>query len=294
MAKGLGKGLNALFNSGEISKDEIVREIKLRELRPNPYQPRKSFRLEAIEELKQSIMEHGILQPIIARKSIKGYEIVAGERRYRAAKEADLKTVPVVVRELSEQQMMELAILENLQREDLNPIEEAAAYQTLLEKLEFTQEQLANRLGKSRPHIANHVRLLSLPEGIRRYISDGEISMGHGRALLGLKKKEMLKPVADKVLKEGMNVRQLEQYIHQLNDTVSRETKPKKQEKKDIFIKQRETSLRERLGTSVTIKQSKKKGKIEIEFFSKEDLERILNLIDQENLSSYIAFMKRS
>ncbi|MCM3168383.1 MULTISPECIES: ParB/RepB/Spo0J family partition protein [Peribacillus] len=286
MAKGLGKGLNALFNSGEISKDEIVREIKLRELRPNPYQPRKSFRLEAIEELKQSIMEHGILQPIIARKSIKGYEIVAGERRYRAAKEADLKTVPVVVRELSEQQMMELAILENLQREDLNPIEEAAAYQTLLEKLEFTQEQLANRLGKSRPHIANHVRLLSLPEGIRRYISDGKISMGHGRALLGLKKKEMLKPVADKILKEGMNVRQLEQYIHQLNDTVSRETKPKKQEKKDIFIKQRETSLRERLGTSVTIKQSKKKGKIEIEFFSKEDLERILNLIDQENLSS--------
>ncbi|MDG4847879.1 ParB/RepB/Spo0J family partition protein [Peribacillus frigoritolerans] len=286
MAKGLGKGLNALFNSGEISKDEIVREIKLRELRPNPYQPRKSFRLEAIEELKQSIMEHGILQPIIARKSIKGYEIVAGERRYRAAKEADLKTVPVVVRELSEQQMMELAILENLQREDLNPIEEAAAYQTLLEKLEFTQEQLANRLGKSRPHIANHLRLLSLPEGIRRYISDGEISMGHGRALLGLKNKEMLKPVADKVLKEGMNVRQLEQYIHQLNDTVSRETKPKKQEKKDIFIKQRETSLRERLGTSVTIKQSKKKGKIEIEFFSKEDLERILNLIDQENLSS--------
>ncbi|MCM3672726.1 MULTISPECIES: ParB/RepB/Spo0J family partition protein [Peribacillus] len=286
MAKGLGKGLNALFNSGEISKDEIVHEIKLRELRPNPYQPRKSFRLEAIEELKQSIMEHGILQPIIARKSIKGYEIVAGERRYRAAKEAGLKTVPVVVRELSEQQMMELAILENLQREDLNPIEEAAAYQTLLEKLEFTQEQLANRLGKSRPHIANHVRLLSLPEGIRRYISDGEISMGHGRALLGLKKKEMLKPVVDKILKEGMNVRQLEQYIHQLNDTVSRETKTKKQEKKDIFIKQRETSLRERLGTSVTIKQSKKKGKIEIEFFSKEDLERILNLIDQENLSS--------
>ncbi|ASS94600.1 ParB/RepB/Spo0J family partition protein [Peribacillus simplex] len=286
MAKGLGKGLNALFNSGEISKDEIVCEIKLRELRPNPYQPRKSFRLEAIEELKQSIMEHGILQPIIARKSIKGYEIVAGERRYRAAKEAGLKTVPVVVRELSEQQMMELAILENLQREDLNPIEEATAYQTLLEKLEFTQEQLANRLGKSRPHIANHVRLLSLPEGIRRYISDGEISMGHGRALLGLKKKELLKPVVDKILKEGMNVRQLEQYIHQLNDTVSRETKSKKQDKKDIFIKQRETSLRERLGTSVTIKQSKKKGKIEIEFFSKEDLERILNLIDQENLSS--------
>lgn len=286
MAKGLGKGLDALFPDVEVSKDETVQEIKLRELRPNPYQPRKNFRTEAIEELKQSIMEHGILQPIIARKSIRGYEIVAGERRYRAAKEAGLKTVPVVVRKLNEQQMMELAILENLQREDLNPIEEAAAYQTLLEKLNFTQEQLAHRLGKSRPHIANHVRLLSLPEDIRNHISEGKISMGHGRALLGLKKKELLTSVIEKILKETMNVRQLEKYIHQLNDTVSRETKNAKQPKKDIFIKQRESILREKLGTSVTIKQSKKKGKIEIEFFSKEDLERILDLIDQENISS--------
>lgn len=286
MAKGLGKGLDALFPNVEVSKDEIVQEIKLRELRPNPYQPRKNFRPEAIEELKNSILEHGILQPIIARKSIRGFEIVAGERRFRAAKEADLETVPVVVRKLNEQQMMELAILENLQREDLNPIEEAIAYQTLLEKLDFTQEQLANRLGKSRPHIANYVRLLSLPEEIRDYISEGKISMGHGRALLGLKKKELLKPVINKILKEAMNVRQLEHYIHQLNDTVSRETKNVKQTKKDIFIKQRESSLREKLGTSVTIKQSKKKGKIEIEFFSKEDLERILDLIDQEDMSS--------
>lgn len=286
MAKGLGKGLDALFPNVEVSKDETVQEIKLRELRPNPHQPRKNFRPEAIEELKQSILEHGILQPIIARKSIRGFEIVAGERRCRAAKEAGLKTVPVVVRELNEQQMMELAILENLQREDLNPIEEAAAYQTLLEKLNFTQEQLAHRLGKSRPHIANYVRLLSLPEEIRNYISEGTISMGHGRALLGLKKKELLKSVIDKILKETMNVRQLENYIHQLNDTVSRETKHAKQPKKDIFIKQRESILREKLGTSVTIKQSKKKGKIEIEFFSKEDLDRILDLIDQENTSS--------
>ena len=238
MAKGLGKGLDALFPNVEVSKDEIVQEIKLRELRPNPYQPRKNFRPEAIEELKNSILEHGILQPIIARKSIRGFEIVAGERRFRAAKEADLETVPVVVRKLNEQQMMELAILENLQREDLNPIEEAIAYQTLLEKLDFTQEQLANRLGKSRPHIANYVRLLSLPDEIRDYISEGKISMGHGRALLGLKKKELLKPVINKILKEAMNVRQLERYIHQLNDTVSRETKNVKQTKKDIFIKQ--------------------------------------------------------
>ena len=226
---------------------------------------------------------HGILQPIIARKSIKGYEIVVGERRYRAAKEAGLKTVPVVVRQLNEQQMMELAILENLQREDLNPIEEASAYQTLLERLNLTQEELAKRLGKSRPHITNHVRLLRLPEEIKNYISEGKISMGHGRALLALKNKEKLNAVVEKVLKEKMNVRQLEQYIHQLNENVPRETKTKKQQKKDIFIKQRESSLRERLGTTVTIKQTKKKGKIEIEFFSKEDLERILDLIYQES-----------
>lgn len=283
MAKGLGKGINALFNNIEMEQGEVIKEIKLKELRPNPYQPRKVFAEQAIEELKQSILMHGILQPIIARKSIKGYEIVVGERRYRAAVEAGLKAVPVVIRELTEQQMMELAILENLQREDLNPIEEAFAYQMLLERLNITQDELAKRLGKSRPHITNYVRLLSLPEEIRNYISEGKISMGHGRALLALKNKEKLHALIEKVLKEKMNVRQLEQYIHQLNENVPRETKTKEQQKKDIFIKQHETSLREKLGTSVTIKQSKKKGKIEIEFFSKEDLDRILDLITQEN-----------
>lgn len=283
MAKGLGKGINALFNNIEVEQGEVIKEIPLKELRPNPYQPRKVFSEEAIEELKQSIMLHGILQPIIARKSIKGYEIVVGERRYRAAVEAGLKTVPVVVRPMTEQQMMELAILENLQREDLNPIEEALAYQTLLERLDFTQDELAKRLGKSRPHITNHVRLLSLPEEIKNYISEGKISMGHGRTLLALKNKEKLNAVVEKVMKEKLNVRQLEQYIHQLNENVPRETKTKEHPKKDIFIKQRETTLREKLGTTVTIKQTKKKGKIEIEFFSKEDLDRILDLISQDS-----------
>lgn len=283
MAKGLGKGINALFNNIEVEQGEVIKEIPLKELRPNPYQPRKVFSEEAIEELKQSIMLHGILQPIIARKSIKGYEIVVGERRYRAAVEAGLKTVPVVVRQMTEQQMMELAILENLQREDLNPIEEALAYQTLLERLDFTQDELAKRLGKSRPHITNHVRLLSLPEEIKNYISEGKISMGHGRTLLALKNKEKLNAVVEKVMKEKLNVRQLEQYIHQLNENVPRETRMKEQPKKDIFIKQRETTLREKLGTTVTIKQTKKKGKIEIEFFSKEDLDRILDLISQDS-----------
>lgn len=283
MAKGLGKGLNAFFANmePEPNKQETITDVSLREIRPNPYQPRKIFTKEAIEELKQSIIEHGILQPIIVRKSIKGYDIVVGERRFRAAKEAGLEKVPVVIRELTEQQMMELAVLENLQREDLTPIEEAAAYQLLMEKLSLTQEQLAKRLGKSRPHIANLVRLLTLPPKIQQLISDGKISMGHGRALLGLRKKEKLSLIAEKTMKEGLNVRQLEQLIQQLNENVSRETKKPKPEK-NVFIKERESVLRERFGTTVNIKESNNnKGKIEIEFFSKDDLERILELLDQ-------------
>lgn len=285
MAKGLGKGLNAFFTNVEADQDEKVQEINLKELRPNPYQPRKIFQKEAIEELKQSILLHGILQPIIVRKSIKGYEIVVGERRFRAAKEAKLETVPVVVRELNEQQMMELAVLENLQREDLTPIEEGTAYQMLMQKLEMTQEQLAKRLGKSRPHIANLVRLLSLPPKIQDLISAGDISMGHGRALLGLRKKENLPVVVEKILKENLNVRQLEQYIQHLNTNVPRETK-KPPVQKDVFIREQESFLRERFGTTVNIKKSKDKGKIEIEFFTNEDLERILELLELSRSSS--------
>ncbi|MBD8071244.1 ParB/RepB/Spo0J family partition protein [Bacillus sp. PS06] len=284
MAKGLGKGINALFTNIEVGREEVVQEIKISEIRPNPYQPRKTFQPEAIEELKESILAHGILQPIIVRKSIKGFEIVVGERRYRAAKQAKLSSIPAVVRDLSEQQMMELALLENLQREDLNPIEEAIAYQSLIDHLKLTQEQLAQRLGKSRPHIANHLRLLTLPSNVQQLISDGKISMGHGRTLLGLKKKDKLKPLIDKVIKEQLNVRQLEDLIHQLNQNVPRET-VKQVPKKDVFIRERENLLRERFGTSVTIKQNKKKGKIEIEFFSKEDLERILEMLDSQDAS---------
>jgi ParB family chromosome partitioning protein len=280
MGKGLGKGINALFPSIEASKEEAVQEIHIKDVRPNPYQPRKVFEKDAIQELKESILQHGILQPIIVRKSIKGYEIVVGERRYRAAKEAKLTKVPVVVRELTEQQMMELALLENLQREDLTPIEEAAAYQSLMSKLDLTQEQLASRLGKSRPHIANHVRLLSLPGYVQELMNEGKLSMGHGRALLGLKRKEMLKAVIEKVVKDHLNVRQLEQLIHEVNENVSRETK-KEPVEKDIFLKDQESYLRERFGTSVFIKKSKNKGKIEIEFFSDDDLNRLLELLAQ-------------
>jgi ParB family chromosome partitioning protein len=284
MAKGLGKGLGAFFSNMEDENEEVIQELNLKDLRPNPYQPRKNFDQEAIDELRTSIEEHGILQPLVVRKSIKGYEIVVGERRFRAAKEAKLETVPAIVRELSDQQMMEMAILENLQREDLNPIEEGLAYQTLMEKLSITQEEVAKRLGKSRPHIANHIRLLSLPATIQELISSGKISMGHGRALLGLRQKAKLSAIVDKVIKENLNVRQLEKLIQQLNENVPRETK-KPEVKKDVFIAERENSLRERFGTTVNIKKTKNKGKIEIEFFSNDDLERILEILDQE--SSY-------
>ena len=284
MAKGLGKGINALFSNMEASQEETVQEINLNDIRPNPYQPRKTFEQVAINELKESILQHGILQPIVIRKSIKGFEIVVGERRFRAAREAKLTTIPAVVRNLTEQQMMELALLENLQREDLTPIEEAQAYQTLMNQLDFTQEALAKRLGKSRPHIANHVRLLTLPSSIQQLISEGKLSMGHGRTLLGLKKKDTVNPLAEKVVREQLNVRQVELIVQQLNNNVPRETKKQKPEK-DIFIKERETFLQEYFGTSVSIRKQKEKGKIEIEFFSQDDLDRILELLETKQSS---------
>ncbi|WP_269773971.1 ParB/RepB/Spo0J family partition protein [Bacillus siamensis] len=280
MAKGgLGKGINALFNQVDLS-EETVEEIKISDLRPNPYQPRKQFDDESLAELKESIIQHGILQPIIVRKSLKGYDIVAGERRYRAAKLAGKETVPAIVRELSESLMREIALLENLQREDLSPLEEALAYDSLLKHLDITQEQLAKRLGKSRPHIANHLRLLTLPESIQNLIAEGTLSMGHGRTLLGLKNKNKLEPLVKKVVEEQLNVRQLEQLIQQLNNNVPRETK-KKEPVQDVVLKERESYLQSYFGTTVNIKRQKKKGKIEIEFFSNEDLERILELLSE-------------
>ncbi|MBM7552195.1 ParB/RepB/Spo0J family partition protein [Thalassobacillus pellis] len=277
MARGLGKGINALFPELEQKKEETIQEIPIKACRPNPYQPRKTFHASAIEELKESIEEHGILQPLIVRKSIKGFEIVVGERRFRAAGEAGLETIPAVIRDLTDEQMMELALLENLQREDLSPIEEAQAYATLMRELGVTQEQLAKRLGKSRSHIANLVRLLSLPTQISEWINTGELSMGHGRALLGLKDKEKLIPVAEKIRKEILNVRQVELLITQLNENKRKEKARKGTTKKDVFLREKENSLREHFGTEVTIHRGKRKGKIEIEFFTDDDLERILN-----------------
>ena len=280
MARGLGKGINAFFPELDTQEDDAnqIIELDITELRPNPYQPRKSFQVEAIEELKNSIIEYGIIQPLLVRKAIKGYEIIAGERRFRAAKEANLEKVPVIVKELNDQKMMELALLENLQRENLTPIEEAQAYVNLMKSYQLTQEELSKKLGKSRPHIANHVRLLQLPTQAIAMLNSGELSMGHGRALLSLKNKAKMKDVIAKITKEKMNVRQVEQLVHQLNETKSRPSKSRT--KKDVFIVQFEDKLRERLGTGVKIVQGKNKGKIEIEFFNQDDLNRIVELLD--------------
>lgn len=279
--RGLGKGINAFFPNNEVEEESTLQEIKIKDLRPNPYQPRKVFTEEAIQDLKASIEEHGIIQPLIVRKGLKGYDIVAGERRYRAAIEAKLKTVPAVVKKLSDKQMMQVALIENLQREDLNPIEEAVAYKKLMEELDLTQEELAKRLGKSRPHIANHLRLLQLTPAIQKIISEGKLSMGHGRALLGLKDKSKLSAVVDKVIKEELNVRALESLIQKLNQNVPRETLKKEKIKLDPILKDKENYLKQRFGTSVQIKPSKKgKGKIEIEFYSGEDLTRVLELLE--------------
>lgn len=277
MAKGLGKGLNAFFPLDEEKTENEIQLIEISKLKANPYQPRKLFQERALEELASSIKEHGIIHPIIVRKKGKKFEIIAGERRYRAAEIAGLTEVPAIIKDMTEQQMMEIAILENLQREDLTPIEEAEAYNNLIEKLGFTQEKLAERLGKSRPHIANHIRLLNLPDEVRQLINEGELSMGHGRTLLGLKNKRYIPELARKTISLGLNVRQLEKYIQDLNENVSRETK--NEQKKDIFVQATESQLRDYFGTNVQIKKNKDKGKIEIEFYSSEDLERILDIL---------------
>lgn len=279
MARGLGKGLDALIsNSMNDSGNTEVMDISLKECRPNPYQPRKSFTEEAIEELKQSILEYGVIQPIIIRASIKGYEIVVGERRFRAAKAAGLETIPAIVKEMNDGKMMELALLENLQREDLTPVEEAYAYHNLMNELKLTQEDLSERLGKSRSHIANTVRLLTLPEKVIAFVNENVLSMGHGRALLGLKEKAQIEPLAKKIIREKLNVRQVEKVIQQLNEVPVKKTE---MPNKDIFLLEQETSLRERFGTSVRIHKGKRKGKIEIEFYGNEDLERIIEVLNK-------------
>ncbi len=280
MSKRLGKGLGALINSNLLEEGEQVNDVPVSQIRPNPYQPRKEFEPGALKELADSVREHGIIQPLIVRKSIKGYELVAGERRLRAAKEVGLAKVPVVVKAYTDQQIMEIALIENLQRENLNPIEEAEGYQKLLDFCAYTQDELSKKIGKSRPHVTNLLRLLQLPTKIREFVSNDLLSMGHARALIPVQNEDVQLQLAKDVVEKELSVRQLEEMVKQLN--VSRETKTKKPAKKEAVIVQMEERLRTRFGTSVQINKGAKKGKIEIEFYSNDDLQRILELLESD------------
>ncbi|MDK1716186.1 ParB/RepB/Spo0J family partition protein [Dellaglioa algida] len=284
--KGLGKGINALFQDEldqyDDTKESIVR-LNLDEIRPNPYQPRKTFNEDALKELAASIKKSGVFQPIIVRESvIKGYEIIAGERRFRASKLAGVADVPAIVRTMTEESMMEVAILENLQREELSPLEEAEAYNTLMEKLNLTQSQVSERLGKSRPYIANYLRLLGLPHAVKELIQADQLSMGQARTLLSLKDKQKIGTLAKRTVKENLTVRELEKVIAQMNGESKKNTKKTNDSEKSIYVQQSENLLKEKFGTQVSIQQSKKndKGKIEIDYLSTDDLNRILDLLD--------------
>lgn len=280
--KGLGKGLEALISGFEQQEQEIIQEISLQEIRPNPYQPRKFFQDESIRELAESIKQHGIVQPLVVRESIHGYEIVAGERRFRAAKQVKLDTVPVIVRNCTDDQMMEIALIENLQREDLNPIEIAKAYRKLLDHFSLTQEELAQRVGKSRPHVANFLRILQLPIELQEDVSRGTLSMGHARALLAVEIPEIQKQLAKKVMKDQLSVRELETLIRRMQEKKHKQKEKSEQKMVTPTIKRYEDLLQQLFETPVTIKQGRRKGKIEIEYYSEQELERIVDFLHQE------------
>ena len=296
---GLGRGLEALFaDSVPVTREvkpletaskpakksaekadpaETVQYISIHDVKPNANQPRKIFDEEKIAELAASIKENGIIQPLIVRKKGKGYEIVAGERRWRASVKAELKEVPCIVRELDDEQNMLLAIVENMQREDLNPMEEAEGLNQMIAAYGLTQEQVSKSIGKSRPYIANSLRLLKLPEEIRDLISDGSLSAGHGRTLVSVPDEARQIEIARKILKEGLSVRETEKLAAEKEEPGK---KRRGRKPKDPDVTRVEADLKEALGTRVNIKRTGKKGKIEIEFFSRDELERLIEMLE--------------
>ena len=284
--RALGRGLEQLFNSDnldiesmerqiyETATNEEIVELKLSELRPNPYQPRKVFKDESLEELASSIKEHGVFQPIIVKKSIKGYEIIAGERRFRASKLAGLEKIPAIIREFTDEQMMEIALLENLQRENLSSIEEAEAYHTMIQNLGLTQDELAKKVGKSRSHITNILGLLRLPKEVQQEVANGNITMGHARALSKLESDEKVIELAHQIMNEKLPVREIETITN--NRDMERRVKIHRQKENSNEYKFVEDLLIEKLDTKVKIKDKK----VEIHFSNVADLNRILEILN--------------
>ena len=284
--RALGRGLEQLFNTENldienyeqkiyenVNKEEVV-ELDIEELRPNPYQPRRVFDEQALEELAASIKEHGVFQPIIVKKSIKGYEIIAGERRFRASKLAGKKTIPAIVRNFTDEQMMEIALLENLQREDLTVIEEAVAYQKMQTALNLTQEELATKVGKSRSHITNILGLLRLPENVQRMILNHGLTMGHARVLSKLEDPEKIREIATKIVEENLTVRATEELLEA--PAFVRINKVNRRDSGANEYRYVEDLMREKLDSKVKIKDNK----ITISFVNNADLNRILSVLN--------------
>lgn len=273
---GLGKGLNAIFIENDSENNNSGVTLKISEIEPNRSQPRKEFDEKALSELAESISEHGLLQPLLVRPlTLGGYEIVAGERRYRACRMAGLTEVPVIIRELSESETMELALIENLQRKDLTPLEEAMGYEVLMNEHGFTQDEVSKSVGKSRPAIANALRLLKLPEGVKELLKENKISAGHARALLSLENEENMLELAELIVAKDLSVRQTEK----LCKNASKEKKPEAPEKKPSYYSMVELALNEALGRKISISKNKGKegGVLQIEFYSDEELTELSN-----------------
>jgi len=278
--RGLGKGLEALIPKAEHKEKGFVIEMDIESLTPNLFQPRKNFDREKMEELKGSIKKHGIIQPIVVRKMANGYEIVAGERRLKAAKEIGLKKIPAIIKSINNEKSLEIALVENIQREDLNPVEQANAFKRLIDEFNLTQQELAEVTGKSRALVTNTIRLLKLNPEIQKNISEGKISFGHAKLLLSIEDEEVQRAVCDRIMANDLSVRDTERLIKNIGKVQKR-----KFEVKNITIErfpEVEGKLRDILGTKISILYDGKKGKIDIEFYSKEDLRRIVDLLLKE------------
>lgn len=282
---GLGKGLEALFadNDGLFGSEESPVTLKLSEIEPNPDQPRKRFDEEKLLELAKSISEHGLLQPILVSPLSNGrYQLVAGERRWRASRIAGIVEVPVIIKQLSEKEKKEIALIENLQREDLNPIEIAYGIQALIEEYGLTQDQAAERVGCSRPAIANSLRLINLPSEVKELTRSGKISAGHARALLSFKDEKKMIEAANFIAKNDVSVREVERMAKRAQSDSSAPLQTAKKKKRDSFFDEVELSLTEALGRRVKVYNSKQKGTLEIEFYNRDDLKNIANIINPE------------
>lgn len=267
----------------KMNNDDSVQFIELELIRPNPYQPRKTFEEERLNDLASSIQQHGILQPIVLRQTVQGYYIVVGERRFRASKLARLTEVPAIIKELSDEDMMELAIIENLQREDLNAIEEAESYKKMMTDLNITQQEVARRLGKSRPYIANMLRLLQLPKNVAQMVQHGALSSAHGRTLLTLKDASKIKKTAKQAAQESWSVRYLEEYVNGLvSKDISRKVDKETKESKPKMIQQQERFLKKQYGAKVDISTSKNVGKITFEFKSEAEFKRLIRQLNKD------------